>query len=342
MISIIYGTRPEFLKLKSIISLKSYLFNIIRITQHNNIEEKDIQYSHELYIDENIDGNIDDNIDKRLSNIGSNILLKLPDLIKNSTHILIQGDTASCFYSALCAYQMGKKIIHLEAGMRTYDLYNPYPEEGYRQMISRIADIHLCPSSIEKNNLIKENITENIYVVGNTILDLVKTYNIKTTRENKVLITLHRRENWNIFKEYLIELIKLITNSPLLTFYFILHPNPSFKKIWNDIKYIDNITIPNNIIIKQPIIHKELIELLSSCNYVITDSGGIQEEANFLGKYIYVLRKQTERNAIKNITICDMDNISQIKDTEKDYNYGYEYGKGDSTIKIMNILNNII
>jgi UDP-N-acetylglucosamine 2-epimerase (non-hydrolysing) len=338
IISIIYGTRPEFLKLKTVIidKKKNFKFNVIRINQHTDIEDSDILDSYNFK-----ELSIDENNKNRLSNIGSNILQKLPDLIKDSTHILIQGDTASCFYSALCAYQMGKKIIHLEAGMRTYDLYNPYPEEGYRQMISRITDIHLCPSFIEKNNLIKENIIENIYVVGNTILDLVKTYKIETTRENKVLITLHRRENWNIFKDYLIELIKLAINNPILTFYFILHPNPSFKKIWDDILYIDNINIPNNITVNPPITHKELIELLSLCNYVITDSGGIQEEANFLGKYIYVLRKQTERNAIKNMTICDLNNVLEIKDIEKDCEYGYEYGKGDSTHKIIEIFNNL-
>ena len=339
MISIIYGTRPEFLKLKTVISYlyetKSISFNIIRISQHNNIYD-DMPHIydsniHELHIDDK-----DDNKENRLSSIGSNILLKLPQLIKDSTHILIQGDTASCFYSALCAYQMGKKIIHLEAGMRTYDLYNPFPEEGYRQMISRISDIHLCPSFNEKNNLLKENINNNIYIVGNTILDLVKTYNINTTRENKVLITLHRRENWTLFKDYLIELIKLAINNPILSFYFILHPNPSFKKIWDDINHI-----PDNIFIKPPINHKELIELLSSCNYVITDSGGIQEEANFLGKHMYVLRKQTERTAIKNITLCDLENVSKIKDTEKDNEYGYEYGYGYSTLKVIKILMNI-
>jgi len=333
MISIIYGTRPEFLKLKTVISYlyenKSISFNIIRINQHHNIDDDYIIYNlHELHID--------DNNDNRLSSIGSSILLKLPDLIKDSTHILIQGDTASCFYSALCAYQMCKKIIHLEAGMRTYDLYNPFPEEGYRQMISKLTDIHLCPSFNEKNNLLKENINNNIYIVGNTILDLVKSYNIKTTRENKVLITLHRRENWSLFKDYLIELLKLAINNPILSFYFILHPNPSFKKIWDDINNISK--IPDNIFIKPPISHKELIELLSKCNYVITDSGGIQEESNFLGKHMYVLRKQTERTAIKNITLCDIENLSKIKDTEKDNEYGYEYGTGYSTLPVIEII----
>lgn len=245
---------------------------------------------------------------------------------------------------------MDKKIIHLEAGMRTYDLLNPFPEEGYRQMITRLTNIHLCPSVIEKNNILKElisdrfsngkeNIIQNIYIVGNTILDLVKSYNIKTSRENKVLITLHRRENWNLFKNYLIELIKLAINKPTLSFYFILHPNPSFKTIWNDVQNLNN--IPDNIFIKPPISHKELIELLSTCNYVITDSGGIQEEANFLGKHIYVFRKQTERSGIKNITLCSLDHVSEIKDTKHDQEFSYEYGTGESTIQIINIIKNI-
>jgi UDP-N-acetylglucosamine 2-epimerase len=194
---IIYGTRPEFLKLKILIDCLKEKVNltVVKINQHITIEDDNGYPDIVLTIDEYCSD--------RISNIGSNILQKLPEIIKDSTHVLTQGDTATVFYSMLCAFQMKKKCIHLEGGMRTYDLDNPFPEEGYRQMVSRITDIHLCPSEKEKNNLMKEKTKGDFYIVGNTILDLVKNYNIPVTYEKNVIITLHRRENWENFKEML-------------------------------------------------------------------------------------------------------------------------------------------
>lgn len=325
---IIYGTRPEFLKLKYLIDvLKSHItLYVIKINQHVNLTEDDGYYDTIVEID-----NITND---RLSNIGSSILIKLSNIITDSTHILAQGDTATVFYSLLCGFQMKKICIHLEAGMRTYDIENPFPEEGYRQMISRITDIHLCPSEYEKDILISEKVKGNIHVVGNTILDLVKSYNFKITHEKKALITLHRRENWLDFKDYIIELSKLIKTSEY-TFYFLTHPNPSFNTILTELKDM----IPNNMIIMQSLKHRELIELLSSCSFVITDSGGIQEEANFLGKHMYVLRKNTERKAINTnkITLCSLNTIKSIT-CNIQHEQGFEYGDGNSCNKILDIM----
>jgi UDP-N-acetylglucosamine 2-epimerase (non-hydrolysing) len=332
-ISIIYGTRPEFLKLKCLIDkLKTTLtINVIKIRQHtHNIDD-------EGYYDKVIE--IDNSSDNRLSNIGSSILLKLPSLINDSSHILAQGDTASVYYSLLCGFQMNKKCIHLEAGMRTYDLENPFPEEGYRQMISRITDIHLCPSEMEKEILISEKVKGQIFVVGNTILDLVKSYEFPITFENSVVITLHRRENWHDFKDYLIELAKFASKNKDLIFNFLTHPNPSFKEILNEIA----LSIPTNMKISNALPHQELIELLSRCAFVITDSGGIQEEANFLGKHIYIIRKITERQAINSskITLCNLDNIYLINNDIVKHQQGFEYGNGNSCDSILNIFNNL-
>lgn len=331
IISIIYGTRPEFLKLKYLINLlrkQSYNIQVIKVEQHINIID-DTGYFDEILT-------IDYILDNRLSNIGSNILSKLPNLIKSSTHILVQGDTASAFYSLLCGFQMRKKCIHLEAGMRTYDLENPFPEEGFRQMISRITDIHLCPSEIEKKSIISEKIQGDIYIVGNTILDLVKSYQIPITYKKHVLITLHRRENWSDFKEYIIQLINLIKLNNEYTFYFITHPNPSLKMILSNLYNI----VPSNFIIQESLSHFELIKLLSGCAFVITDSGGIQEEANFLGKHMFILRKKTERLSIDSskITLCNLDNIKNIECQIYEHNRGTEYGDGNSCDKIINIL----
>ena len=325
---IVYGTRPEFLKLKMLIDQLKKNKNInlltVKIAQHTIDDDgyPDVVLS------------IDEYCSDRISNIGSNILQKLPEIIRECTHLLSQGDTATVFYSMLCAFQMKKKIIHLEAGMRTYDLENPFPEEGYRQMVSRITDIHLCPSDTEKQILISEKVRGEIHVVGNTILDLVKSYSIPVSHEKKVLITLHRRENWDGFKDYVIELIKLALKNNDYQFFFLSHPNPSLQKILTELK-----DIPPNFNISNSLNHRDLVGLLSSCSIVITDSGGIQEEANFLGKYIYVLRKITERASISesNIKCIDMKYITDI-DCSVRCLPGYEYGYGNSIEKIIEYL----
>lgn len=331
-ITIVYGTRPEFLKLKVLIdSLRrqSFQLTVVKINQHTHIENEEGYYDIVL--------TIDNPSTDRLSTIGSNILLKLPGIINGSgsSMVLAQGDTATVFYTMLCAFQMKKKCIHLEAGMRTYDLENPFPEEGYRQMVSRITDTHLCPSEKEKELLLSEKIKGSIHVVGNTILDLVKSYSIPTTYEKKVLVTLHRRENWESFRYYIIELSKLAHEHDDYQFFFLSHPNPSLQNILNDLKD----TVPDNMIISPSLPHRQLIILLSSCSVVITDSGGIQEEANFLGKFIYVIRKVTERNSISssNMKCIDLDGIITI-DCSRRCLPGYEYGDGNSVERLIPLL----
>ena len=330
-IAIVYGTRPEFLKVKCLIDLLRTVcitVKVIKINQHTNLTEDT------GYYDSTIE--IDTICNDRISNIGSSILTKLPDYLHDVTHVLAQGDTASVFYSLLCGFQMKKICIHLEAGMRTYDLDNPYPEEGFRQMISRITDIHLCPSELEQLHLVSEKVKGRISIVGNTILDLVKSYKIPITYEKKILITLHRRENWNDFKDYIIRLSELCNNNRDYTFYFLTHPNPSFHTILTELQ--DRLS--TNLQIMNSLPHYKLIQLLSSCACVITDSGGIQEEANFLGKHMYVLRKVTERQSIPadKITLCTLDNIHTIDCTIANHRQGFEYGDGESCAKIIMLL----
>ena len=334
-LAIVYGTRPEFLKLKRLIDVvrgKGFRGKVIKIAQHTHILDDDNYYTDTLQFDELCND--------RIANIGANILQKLPALIADCTHVLAQGDTATVFYSLLCAFQLRKQCIHLEAGMRTYNRAHPFPEEGYRQMISRITDIHLCPSEKEKDILIQEKVGGAIHVVGNTILDLVKSYGFETRHEPVVLITLHRRENWSAFKDYIIALTDLAMANHTTTFHFLTHPNPSFHEI---ITSVAN-RIPTNMRIIDSMPHKDLIELLSRCACVITDSGGIQEEANFLGKHMYVLRKITERTAIppEHITLCDLRDIPMIRCDRPNHAAGFEYGDGNSCSVIATILNNHI
>lgn len=300
--AIIFGTRPEYLKLKPIINefkIRHFFeYKVIYITQHDTIDE---------YMDESFEKlDISTVINQRLNNIGSEILKKLPEYIENCSHIIIQGDTSTALYSALTGFQMGKKIIHIEAGLRTYDLDRPFPEEGNRQLISRISSINFTPHDECSQKLHQENVSGVIINVGNSILDVINSYNIDCKFDDIVLITFHRRENWDKVDQLIVGLEKLIKKTPHLKYIWYLHHNPELQ---NKIKKINN-----NISIefKKPCGHLEFTKQISLCNFIITDSGGIQEEASFLGKHCVVLRTSTERTHIPKEYITVLEDYTQL------------------------------
>jgi len=330
---IIFGTRPEYLKLTCIINelqLRLLSYKVIYVKQHETINEiMDISFQ-KL--------NIDKTTDNRLSNIGSEILLKLPDLIEDCSHIIVQGDTATAFYSALTGFQLNKIIIHIEAGLRTYDLTRPFPEEAYRQIISRIASIHFAPHNDSCTILHNEKVSGIINNVGNTILDLVNSYNLQCKMDNIVLITFHRRENWDKIDNLLLGLKKLIKKTPNIKYIWYLHHNPDLQdKVKKSIKNIDSIEL------REPCTHLEFAKQISICNFLITDSGGIQEEASFLGKHCIVLRASTERTHIPKEYITVLEDYSLLN---KIYEYIPKnilpkcnvYGSGDSSKLILDFI----
>lgn len=332
VLAVVYGTRPEFLKLKKLIDKLRSSIVVIKIAQHIVITGDDGYYDHVIDITELCED--------RMSNIAANIMMKLPVLLKmvGCTKLLAQGDTATVFYSLLCAFQMKITCFHLEAGMRTHNLDQPFPEEGYRQMISRITNIHLCPSTIEFNMLEQEHVGGSKYVVGNTILDLVASYDVEIKWTKTVLITLHRREKWDSFTEYIEQLFELAAINSDFTFIFLTHPNPELIKIVDTVKTRKNV---QNITVAPPVDHETLIGILAKCACVITDSGGIQEEANFLGKHIYILRDVTERVAINpiNMSLVPLDRICiDINCNVENHGGGLEYGNGKSIDKICGVL----
>jgi UDP-N-acetylglucosamine 2-epimerase (non-hydrolysing) len=328
-ILICVGTRPEWLKLKPIINLlDDNEYELLFTGQH-------IDLLSEIYFHYKIDilGN-----GNRLSGIVSSCLLSMPKL--DYDYVLVQGDTASAFGCALSSFHSKIKIIHLEAGLRTYDNDNPYPEESYRQMISRIADINFCPTELSYNNLISENVFGKSYIVGNTVLDNLVNHRKNTIYGNKVLITLHRRENHDIMDLWFKNINIVAENHPNLKFILPIHPNPNVLKH----KHI----LSDNIEVIEPLVHHELIKLLVNCRFVITDSGGIQEEATFLNKISIVCRKTTERPEGINtghLHLCDNpDKLSYYVDNIADNNFVITnecpYGDGKSSEKIIKILRN--
>lgn len=322
---ICYGTRPEYIKIKPLLKvLKNKInYKILFVKQHTNIMAF-AQYDYQLVIE--------NETKNRLNNIFYSIYKNF-NIPKGITHILIQGDTATAYGLALAAFNANIKIIHLEAGLRTYDLNNPYPEEAYRQMISRISDINLCPTENNKNNLIKERVKGLNFVVGNTVLDnLIK---IKPTYSNKILITLHRRENHNILNKYFIELSKLASENKDLEFILPIHPNPNVKKYQHLLK---------NIKVIEPLEYENLLKILADIRFAISDSGGIQEECSFLNKKVIVCRKVTERQESlkKHSFICkDPKQLKEIfNKIKKKYkvNQPCPFGDGKASEKILDIL----
>jgi UDP-N-acetylglucosamine 2-epimerase (non-hydrolysing) len=171
-ILICLGTRPEWLKIKPILSeLKNDEYELCFTGQHKDLL-KDVKFDYSFTINES---------SNRLDSIISSCMLNFPN--KHFDYVLVQGDTGSALGCALAAYNRKIKIIHLEAGLRTYDLNNPYPEESYRQLISRISDINFCPTELSKQNLLNEKVFGKIYVVGNTVLDNILILKKKVTME---------------------------------------------------------------------------------------------------------------------------------------------------------------
>jgi len=327
-ILICLGTRPEWLKIRPIVEkLNVSDYKLLFTGQHLDLLT-DIDFNYKFNIDTG---------KNRLDDIISTCLLQFPE--DDFDYVLVQGDTASAFACAIGGFNRKIKIIHLEAGLRTYDQLNPYPEESYRQMISRISDINFCPTEFSKENLINEKVSGINYVVGNTVLDNLLNYKEKTYYGNDVLVTLHRRENHEIMDKWFESLNKVCEENQDLNFILPIHPNPNVQKYKG--------LLNKKIKVVNPMSHNELIETLIGCKFVITDSGGIQEESSFLNKKSIVCRKTTERPegiTTGHLLLCGNpeDLPTFVYNLNKDFYINNEcpYGDGNSSIKILNILKN--
>jgi len=224
----------------------------------------------------------------------------------------------------------------LEAGLRSYNLNHPYPEESYRQMISRISDINLCPTELSKKNLISEKTNGQCHVVGNTVLDNLGSYVEACEYTDKVLVTMHRRENHYCMDKWFIEINKLAKDHPTLEFVLPIHPNPNVQKHKH---------LLTNINIIDPLDHSKLLAILIKCKLVISDSGGLQEEGSFFNKKVIVCRKTTERpEGIEtgHLYMCNdpRDLAGIFNRLNEDYYIDSKcpYGDGKSSIKVKRLI----
>ena len=299
----IFGTRPEAIKMAPLVKeleSRKEIKSIVCVTaQHREMLDQVLNIF-------KIKPDYDLNIMKQgqsLSEITSRVLLGLEEVIKKEEPniILVHGDTTTTFAGALAAFYNKVDIGHVEAGLRTYDKYSPFPEEANRIMVDRITDMYFAPTEVSKKNLLKENIEESkIYVTGNTAIDAMK-YTISDNYENSIfdwvgdskviLLTAHRRENlgepmYNIFKA----VKRLVNDNKDIKVIYPIHLNPLVRKIANEV-FEDN----DRIKLIEPLEVVDFHNFINKSYFILTDSGGIQEEAPSLGKPVLVLRDTTER-----------------------------------------------
>ncbi len=272
-----------------------------------------------------------------------------PDLI------LVQGDTTSAFIGALSAFYSHISIGHIEAGLRTRNLLSPWPEEGHRSLIDRLATYFFPPTEEAKHNLLLEGIPpERIWVVGNTSIDAIRQMEElhtpkKTVNRNRVVVTIHRRENHgNRLKDVCFALLELAKEFPKLEIVCLLHPNPNVRE-----PLTQSLGNMKNITLKEPMDHASFIQLLKESHFVITDSGGIQEEASFIGTPVLIIRENTERpEGVERetarlvgtkpeslIASCRelLENEQQLAEMRKVHS---PYGDGHAADRIVDILSN--
>lgn len=305
-IFLIIGTRPEAIKM---IPLYKELKKHFHVTLLSTGQHKETIIP--IFKFFNVKPDIDLNLlqsSKNLEEISSNGILELSKVFKQHKpdFVLVQGDTITAFIGAFVSMLNKIPIGHVEAGLRTGDITSPFPEEASRQLISRIATMQFCPTKNSVQNLIKENIDKNkIFHTGNTVIDALKdALKILQDKENgfyekneldktkkNVLITCHRRENFGKPLKNIISAIKEIANKYKdIEFIFPVHPNPNVKDyVTNQLRDFDNIFLTS------PLDYAELVEVMANSKIILSDSGGIQEEAPSLNVPVIVLRESTER-----------------------------------------------
>jgi len=371
---IVFGTRPEAIKMAPLV--KEFQCN------HNFFETKVcVTAQHRELLDQVLDvfdivPDFDLNIMKQnqdlfdittgiLDNIKSVLEGFMPDLV------LVHGDTTTAFVTSLACFYKQIDVGHIEAGLRTHDIYSPYPEEANRQLVSKLAKYHFTPTDRSKDNLLREGVSSSyITVTGNTVIDALLqttkkigddenlTINLFNYIRNKgylitdrkiILVTGHRRENFGDGFLNICQAIKsLAKEHPEIDVVYPVHMNPNVREpVYDMLKNVSNVYLID------PLGYQSFTYLMNQSYIIITDSGGIQEEAPSLGKPVLVMRDITERQeAVESGTVrlvgTDIKEIIETTDLLLSDKSEYEkmsklenpYGNGDASIKIVNFLKN--
>lgn len=360
----VFGTRPEVIKLAPVIlELKKYpdKYNVIIC---NTEQQKELSNQTLAYFNLKADINLDCmRPNQSLAEVQSRILTALDSVFseKEIDATIVQGDTMTVLCGALTSFYRKIPVFHVEAGLRSYDIYEPFPEEVMRQMTSRVAELNFAPTEKNKNALLKEDISEKkIYVTGNTVIDALfclseDTMNVASefykekgipVDDKVVLITAHRRENHGERINRILDAIEYLVNK-YQDHHFIIpvHPNPNVKD-----KIHSRLEKYSNVYLLKPLDYPYLVYLMKNAKLILTDSGGIQEEAPSFGCPTLVMRYETERQegidaGVSVLVGADYDKIVNLSceildKTKSDSRLKAQnpYGTGNSSKKIEEII----
>ncbi len=360
----VFGTRPEIIKLAPVILAMKKRESDYKVILCNTEQQKELSNQTLEYFGLKADYNLDCMRENQsLSSVQSRILTSLDKVFEENSidAVVVQGDTMTVLCGALTGFYHKIPVFHVEAGLRSYDIYEPFPEEVMRQMTSRVAELHFAPTVDNMVALLNEGISEDkIHVVGNTVIDALfclsdevvenskKFFSDKNIKiDNKlVLITAHRRENHGERIDRIIDAIKYLAEKYSdHTFVIPVHPNPNVHdKIYNRLEKYDNIKL------LPPLDYPNLVYLMKNAKLILSDSGGIQEEAPTFGCPVLVMRYETERKegieaGVSKLVGADYDKI--VEESEKILFRGKSetrlsaknpYGDGKTAVKIEQII----
>ena len=302
----IFGTRPEAINMAPLVAelqRRPGLQSICCVTaQHREMLDAVLEI---FRLKPDYDLNI---MEPRqtLSTITSKCLLGMEGVLEQARPdlVLVHGDTSTTFAGALAAFYHRVPVGHVEAGLRTYDKYSPYPEEMNRRMVSAIADLHFCPTPSNRDNLAREGIEQGVFLTGNTVIDALQTTVVKDfhfsegvlndldyVNRKVILVTCHRRENYGTPMAHIMTALRRVADAfPDVELVYPVHLSPVVQEAAH--QYLDG---HPRIHLIAPLAVDEMHNLMARCHLVMTDSGGLQEEAPALGKPVLVLRRETER-----------------------------------------------
>ena len=302
----IFGTRPEAIKMAPLaleLSRRPQIDALCCVTaQHRQMLDSVLDI---FRLVPDFDLNI---MEPRqtLSTITSKCLLGMEEVLEQARPdlVLVHGDTSTTFAGALAAFYHRVPVGHVEAGLRTYDKYSPYPEEMNRRMVSAIADLHFCPTPSNRDNLAREGIEQGVFLTGNTVIDALQTTVVKDfhfsegvlndldyVNRKVILVTCHRRENYGTPMAHIMTALRRVADAfPDVELVYPVHLSPVVQEAAH--QYLDG---HPRIHLIAPLAVDEMHNLMARCLLVMTDSGGLQEEAPALGKPVLVLRRETER-----------------------------------------------
>lgn len=368
MIDIVFGTRPEAIKLAMLIKQlkeKNIPHRTISTGQHKEMLQQVLDW---FEIVPQFELNLMSK-NQSLSELSARAITSLQKFYDENGKpdvVCVQGDTTTAFIAGLVAFYNCIKVAHVEAGLRTNNKWSPFPEELNRRLLTELGDIHFAPTNIAYNVLLKEGKSkDNVFLTGNTVIDALlfskskieknNYYPVKLEsfftgiqKQNKVvLITGHRRENFGEgFINICTAIKELATSYTDIYFIYPVHLNPNVKDVVHEVLG----SIPN-VVLTDPLGYPDFIALMNRSFLILTDSGGVQEEAPSLKKPVLVMRSNTERMEGVNAGVVKLTGISPekiISETEKllndaDYYQTFlanenPYGTGDSSQKIISIL----